>query len=60
MPLATPAAGEQRDNFISRCMSNDTMQKEFSDQKQRLAVCYSQWRKVHGGTKLKEAKKKAK
>jgi len=25
-------------------MSNDTVKKEFPDQKQRLAVCFGQWR----------------
>jgi len=49
MPLPTPNKGEERDDFVSRCMSNDTMKSEFPDQKQRLAVCFSQWRK--SGTK---------
>jgi hypothetical protein len=26
-------------------MSNDTMKKEYTEQDQRLAVCYSQWRR---------------
>ena len=35
--------GEDKQEFISRCMSSDSMQKEFPKQDQRLAVCYSKW-----------------
>lgn len=45
MPLATPKQGEKQDAFVDRCMSNDTMKEEFPDNKQRLAVCFSQWKK---------------
>ena len=43
MPLPAPKAEESQDDFISRCMSNDTMQEEYSDHEQRVAVCFSQW-----------------
>ena len=43
MPLPKPNAGESKDDFISRCMSNDVMKSEFPDNDKRLAVCYSQW-----------------
>lgn len=43
MPLPTPRKGETEKKFISRCMGSEAIQ-EFSDQKQRIAVCYSQWR----------------
>lgn len=49
MPLPSPNKGESQNDFVSRCMSSDMMKSEFPDQKQRVAVCYSQWRK--GGTK---------
>jgi len=42
MPLPTPHKNEKEKDFISRCMSE--VQGEFKDQKQRLAVCYGQWR----------------
>jgi len=45
MPLPTPNTGESESNFINRCMGNDTMKREFPDQKQRVAVCYRQWRR---------------
>lgn len=44
MPLPIPK-GKDQDTFISSCMSNKTMLKEFPDQKQRAAVCYSQWKR---------------
>jgi hypothetical protein len=37
-------SGESEDEFISRCMGDSTMNKEFPDEKQRAAVCYGQWR----------------
>ena len=45
MPLPKPKDGESQDDFISRCMSNDTMKKDYTDNDQRLAVCFSQWKK---------------
>jgi len=48
MPLPKPKTGEKQQDFISRCMSNPTMKKEFPEQKQRLAVCFSQWRRFRG------------
>ncbi len=45
MPLPNPKGTEKRKDFISRCMGNTTMNSEYSDSKQRAAVCYSQWRK---------------
>ena len=45
MPLPTPSKNETQDDFISRCMSNETMKEDFPDNKQRVAVCFSQWKK---------------
>jgi len=42
-----PKKGENRSAFISRCMSDDSMKKEFPDQKQRVAVCMSKWSKAN-------------
>ena len=44
MPLPKPKKEEKQKDFISRCMGNPTMTKEYKDAKQRSAVCYSQWR----------------
>src|SRR5690554_1693583 len=43
MPLLKPNDGETKEEFINRCMADDTMQKEFSDESQGYAVCLTQW-----------------
>jgi len=45
MPIPNLNKGESQSKFISRCAGNKTMNKDFPDQKQRLAICHSQWRK---------------
>ncbi|MDW8056605.1 MAG: hypothetical protein RMJ13_07875, partial [Elusimicrobiota bacterium] len=45
MPIPRPKENETEKEFIKRCMSSDVMKSEFPEIKQRLAVCYSQWRK---------------
>ncbi len=45
MPLPTPRKGEASKEFISRCMGNETMRKDFPEQAQRFAVCKSQSQK---------------
>lgn len=50
MPIPTPRMGknpESRDSFMKRCMSDLVMNKEFKDQKQKAAVCFSSYRKKH-------------
>lgn len=49
MPIPQPKKGEPSKVFMQRCMSSDVMQKEFPDQKQRAAVCYSTLRKHRKG-----------
>jgi len=44
MPLPEPKPNENQDEFIERCMGDETMKDEFPDDKQRLAVCFSQWK----------------
>ena len=43
MPIPIPKASEEMDDFIARCMSNETMNKEFPNEEQRLAICAVQW-----------------
>lgn len=45
MPLPTPHKGESQDDFMGRCMGNETMKADFPENNQRLAVCFSQFRK---------------
>ena len=42
MPLPTPNDGESANDFMSRCMSDDTMMQDYDNEKQRLAVCVNQ------------------
>jgi len=44
MPIPSPNTGENEDEFMTRCMGNDTMQAEYPDQDQRVAVCLSSFR----------------
>jgi hypothetical protein len=46
MPIPSPKKSEKQDDFVSRCMGDETMNKEFPDQKQRAGVCYSQFKKA--------------
>lgn len=42
MPIPKPREDESTKDFISRCMSDKTMVKEYENPAQRTAVCYSQ------------------
>jgi len=46
MPIPHPRPDESEKDFVSRCMGNEVMLKEFPDQKQRAAVCYNHYREV--------------
>jgi hypothetical protein len=48
MPIPSPSQGEDRKAFVSRCMESEVMNREFPENDQRAAVCYSQWRKSKG------------
>jgi hypothetical protein len=43
--LPTPTGNDTEEQFIGKCMGSEKMKTEFHDQQQRLAVCYSQWKK---------------
>ena len=45
MPLPIPSKNEKEKEFISRCVGNPNVNEEFPDNSQRVAVCYSQWRR---------------
>jgi len=44
MPLPKPKSGEKQKEFIQRCVTDNTMVKEFPQRDQRVAVCYQQWK----------------
>ena len=41
MPIPKPNKDESKKDFITRCMGNPTMNKEYPDPDQRYAVCNS-------------------
>ncbi len=43
MPLVKPNNKEKREDFMSRCMSDDKSKSEYPDATQRLAVCSKQF-----------------
>jgi len=45
MPVPTPQQGEERNDFISRCISTMKKQDPNRDDKQIQAICYDTWRK---------------
>ena len=42
MPIPNRRKDEDKDKFVSRCMSNETMKKDYPDSKQRVAICIQQ------------------
>lgn len=44
MPIPTPLPKEQKGEFIQRCMMDDTMVREY-DQDKRYAICREQLQK---------------
>lgn len=43
MPLPKPSLGEDRDEFVGRCMGDGKVIQEFPDSDQRVAVCNAQF-----------------
>ena len=43
MPIPKPKTGEDKDAFISRCISDPVMQSEYEDNDQRIAICETSW-----------------
>lgn len=44
MPIPSKKSNEDKQKFVSRCMSNETMKKDYPDSKQRVAICLGQSR----------------
>lgn len=46
MPIPSPRGGkspESKNEFIARCMGDSIMKTDYKDNKQRIAICFSQW-----------------
>jgi len=46
MPIPSRRKDEDKDKFISRCMGDEVMKRDYSDTKQRVAVCLGQTQKT--------------
>ena len=44
MPLPNKQENESKEQFMDRCLGDEVSKKEFTDIKQRIAVCLSQWK----------------
>lgn len=58
--MPNPIKGETKEEFIARFMSDPEAKKSFPDQKQRLAVAYSKWRRKELSEELKAISKELK
>ena len=54
MPLPKQKPGENRQNFVSRCMSDPKSKQEFKDTKQRIAYCVKTAREESKGTLIEQ------
>lgn len=45
MPIPSRNEDEDRQKFISRCMGDEVMKKDYKDTKQRIAICIGQSKK---------------
>ena len=45
MPIPKKRKDESKNDFIDRCMGDEVMNDEFSNTKQRYAICMSQWKR---------------
>jgi len=52
MPIPVPRSNEKRSSFISRCISFVAKESPDRPHKQRIAMCYTSWRKHTGQKQL--------
>jgi hypothetical protein len=45
MPIPNPNKDEDKNSFVSRCMSDEKMKSEYKDNDQRVAICLTQFRR---------------
>ena len=45
MPLPKKRKDESKNDFIDRCMGDEVMNNEFSNTKQRYAICMAEWKR---------------
>ena len=54
MPLPKQKPGENRQQFVSRCMSDPKSKEEFKDTKQRISYCVKTAREDSKGTLIEQ------
>lgn len=47
MPIPKPDKDEAHEDFMSRCMGNETMKTDYPKTAQRVAICLRQWDDAH-------------
>jgi hypothetical protein len=51
MPLPNPGKDQSKDEYISKCMHS--MKNEKKPQDQKIAICFSQWKRAKSKKKSK-------
>ena len=46
MPIPKPKSGEKKNEYTNRFMSNETMKKDYPDNKQRIAIALSEFARM--------------
>jgi hypothetical protein len=54
MPIPSKKENEDKQKFVSRCMSSEVMKKDYPDSKQRVAICIGQTKTKTKSTLLEE------
>lgn len=49
MPIPNKRKDEDKQNFVARCMSDETMKKEYPNTQQRIAICLGQTKGEENG-----------
>tara|TARA_R100001163_G_C4902126_1_gene90262 strand:+ start:100 stop:309 length:210 start_codon:yes stop_codon:yes gene_type:complete len=57
MPLPSPKGTQKEDSFMQKCMSDNAMNKEYANNKQRAAVCHSLYKQAKKKSKASEEPK---
>jgi hypothetical protein len=52
MPIPKPKSREKRSEFIGRCVSEVAKDPKFKDNKQRVAICYTQFQEAKASAEM--------
>lgn len=54
MPIPSQDKDEDKQKFVSRCMGDETMKKDYPDSKQRVAICLGQTKKKNQSSLIED------